>query len=876
METEEITKLVDSIYKNISDKFNPGARQMISAGKAYLKALHGAAAASRLYIEAVSKLGKNSQQALWGSSADVGTSLLQIVEVWNEIQNQQMNVLKAFYVDMIVPLETNLEKDTKVVQSEQKRFLQQHKILSESYSKAAANMKKQRKKHKSNSKASNTVSNKEIKTMQILEEEKSKLDAFCEQGLKNAMTQERRRYGFVLERLSSLAKHYLAYHSAGNTLYEKNIDEWMEVTKTRETLPESVEAICAKRLWQVNYWPDDEDDLTSVTSQLRKCKSMDASSLITDIGPRPLARARSDCNLSTPPQSPMSRSDSRGNSSWEAPVAKALYAYISSGDNQVNFLEGDMIALTGDRNKGWQYGENLRTQQSGWFPCAYIEPTLEETSPVNPSTHRRSASGKRPTTSPPPPPVTVTKFGDSLRYQQRRVGNSTLSIDRGSGSPPQTAPPLVPSLHSSNDSGFGNDPPVDYSDDDCNRNSSNTLKKPLGKQMSLQPDSDLLKDKGLVKRTKSSLWKFRKNDDVLEGMSLWRHRSLVDVTKDEKTFTYVKDINIDYDEDKESTLVNNDDESCIVVTDFKMRKGNEFSLRGNKKPDNENEMKRKSISSNIYEMEKPLVKREQVRRYYRDYTTDTEDTNVMKVNEDLRRKNRESFIEKDMYDMKLNVNLDKRGKKETPTSTKQNNEKKDKSATLQRETPDRKLVEDQKRISREIERLRNSGEYSKNNNNTLKQDERKSNGYKMMNGNTSNGIDRKSREYSVERGSYDKLNNYDDEHKERRNYTMEKESEVKQKWKENYVMMGYNDRNDVNKRYSLAGEDRNEVNKRYSLAQEDRNEVNKRYSMAGDSKIKPEYIEENRRYNNPISNKLNNRKIETESEDDWYDSWDEK
>ncbi|XP_026675999.1 uncharacterized protein LOC113465570 [Diaphorina citri] len=92
-----------------------------------------------------------------------GTSLLQIVEVWNEVQSQQMNILKAFYVDMIVPLETNLEKDTKVVQAEQKRFLQQHKILSESYSKAASNMKKQRKKHKSNSKASNTVSNKEIK-----------------------------------------------------------------------------------------------------------------------------------------------------------------------------------------------------------------------------------------------------------------------------------------------------------------------------------------------------------------------------------------------------------------------------------------------------------------------------------------------------------------------------------------------------------------------------------------------------------------------------------------------------------------------------------------------------------------------------------------
>lgn len=157
--------------QNISDKFNPGARQMISAGKAYLKALHGklsflysftynrsmlliatecapagplnvragscgicacgnysywekhpvnwfrvlnlfhrcvdnnkeiplifisfsvsnfpffwfsgAAAASKLYIEAVSKLGKNSQQALWGSSADVGKACQRQIMSWS-------------------------------------------------------------------------------------------------------------------------------------------------------------------------------------------------------------------------------------------------------------------------------------------------------------------------------------------------------------------------------------------------------------------------------------------------------------------------------------------------------------------------------------------------------------------------------------------------------------------------------------------------------------------------------------------------------------------------------------------------------------------------------------------------------------------------
>lgn len=62
------------------------------------------------------------------------------------------------------------------------------------------------------------------------------------------MTQERRRYGFVLERQCSLAKHYLAYHAAGHTIYQNHLEDWQEVAKTREYLPEAVEQMFANRL----------------------------------------------------------------------------------------------------------------------------------------------------------------------------------------------------------------------------------------------------------------------------------------------------------------------------------------------------------------------------------------------------------------------------------------------------------------------------------------------------------------------------------------------------------------------------------------------------------------------------------------------------
>lgn len=62
------------------------------------------------------------------------------------------------------------------------------------------------------------------------------------------MTQERRRYGFVLERQCSLAKHYLSYHNQGSVAYQQNIEKWSEVAKTREYLPETVENIFSNRI----------------------------------------------------------------------------------------------------------------------------------------------------------------------------------------------------------------------------------------------------------------------------------------------------------------------------------------------------------------------------------------------------------------------------------------------------------------------------------------------------------------------------------------------------------------------------------------------------------------------------------------------------
>lgn len=62
------------------------------------------------------------------------------------------------------------------------------------------------------------------------------------------MTEERRRYGFVLERQCSLAKHYASFHEVALAALHPSVDDWREVANTREYLPQSVEDMFASRL----------------------------------------------------------------------------------------------------------------------------------------------------------------------------------------------------------------------------------------------------------------------------------------------------------------------------------------------------------------------------------------------------------------------------------------------------------------------------------------------------------------------------------------------------------------------------------------------------------------------------------------------------
>lgn len=63
-----------------------------------------------------------------------------------------------------------------------------------------------------------------------------------------AITQERRRYGFVLERHCSISKHWLAYHAHGNKTLESNLENWLDVAASREDTTPNFDANLTKKM----------------------------------------------------------------------------------------------------------------------------------------------------------------------------------------------------------------------------------------------------------------------------------------------------------------------------------------------------------------------------------------------------------------------------------------------------------------------------------------------------------------------------------------------------------------------------------------------------------------------------------------------------
>ncbi|KAF2358640.1 SH3 domain [Trinorchestia longiramus] len=335
----------------------------------------GASASGRAYFEALHKVAVSARERQnFAGARDIGESLEQLCAVYTQLHEQEVTALRAFYVDLLVPLEANVEKDSKQLQVEHKNFVSGHKQRRDAYAKAAAAVKKNSKKGRARS----SGVDKQIKLYQTLEESKAKLDAYLSQGFQEATLQERRRLGFVLERHCSLGRHHEAIHTKGAALMTQALQQWSQVAEARDMLPGtgppySVQEEIREEPEPIYSTPSLE--LCELNNRVRRTHSVDllGSDGSSCLQP-PLSRAASDANIDCNRTYDDMNSVSSSSSVDRRLTVKTLHNYSASADTQLSFQAGDTILIIGERSEGWQYGEHTTTRSRGWFPVAYTEP----------------------------------------------------------------------------------------------------------------------------------------------------------------------------------------------------------------------------------------------------------------------------------------------------------------------------------------------------------------------------------------------------------------------------------------------------------------------------------------------------------------------
>jgi hypothetical protein len=181
-----------------------------------------------------------------------------------------------------------------------------------------------------------------------------------------------------------MAKHFSQFFFVGHSSIESSIEWWNEVAKTREMLPmlpsnssnNGGDMATLKRpveLKAINA--SAYDDYGSVKSFIRKSQSHHGSFIDVDANEtsyptltRP-PRAMSEHSLvSSQSHARMSNfnNNNNNNNNDNNAIVTAIFDFMSSAENQLTFQEGDKIQIIGEKIQGWQFGENLRSNQFGW------------------------------------------------------------------------------------------------------------------------------------------------------------------------------------------------------------------------------------------------------------------------------------------------------------------------------------------------------------------------------------------------------------------------------------------------------------------------------------------------------------------------------
>ncbi|XP_029455068.1 brain-specific angiogenesis inhibitor 1-associated protein 2 isoform X4 [Rhinatrema bivittatum] len=399
--SEEVHRLTETVYKTIMEQFNPTLRNFIAMGKNYEKAL----------------------------ARDV---LFQMAEVHRQIQNQLEDMLKCFHNELLTQIEQKVDLDARYLSAALKKYQTEQRNKGDSLEKCQAELKKLRKKSQG-SKNPQKYSDKEMQYIEAISNKQSELENFVSDGYKMALTEERRRYCFLVEKQCAVAKNSITYHTKGKDILTQKIPSWQQSCADPNKIPER-----AMQLMQQMATGNNSNVLSGPMTSSKS--SLSISEPIPGAKPLPVPpelapfvgrmsgqegapvvngvagpggndyqhwpetkaaqpkssspavsqKQLSDCYSNTLPVRksvtpknayaavenktlPRSSSMAAGLERNGRMRVRAIFSH-AAGDNTtlLSFTEGDLITLlVPEARDGWHYGESEKTKMRGWFPFSY-------------------------------------------------------------------------------------------------------------------------------------------------------------------------------------------------------------------------------------------------------------------------------------------------------------------------------------------------------------------------------------------------------------------------------------------------------------------------------------------------------------------------
>ncbi|KAF5903958.1 brain-specific angiogenesis inhibitor 1-associated protein 2-like, partial [Clarias magur] len=219
----------------ILDQFNPSLKNFVTMGKHYEKALTGVTVAAKGYFDALVKLGELASDSQ--SSKELGDTLFQMAEVHRQIQVQLEDVLKLFHSELLSQLEQKLDLDIKFLTATLKKYQNERRSKAESIEHCQSQLKKLRRKSQG-SRHPNKYGDREMQFVELMSRRQTELDSLVAVGYRSALTEERRRYCFLVDRQCSVAKLLINYHNKVRELLSQKLSLWQQSCSQPTKLPE--------------------------------------------------------------------------------------------------------------------------------------------------------------------------------------------------------------------------------------------------------------------------------------------------------------------------------------------------------------------------------------------------------------------------------------------------------------------------------------------------------------------------------------------------------------------------------------------------------------------------------------------------------------